>query len=125
MQATTLRGNVGGAAGAAGIDAGNGRIVNLSPGINGTDAVNLNQLTDARSHADAGTAIAVALSGIYFLPGKHFNLSANFGSYRGQSAVAANVGILIGDSVGLNAGVSTGLNQYGGTAVRGGVTFGF
>lgn len=127
-----------------------GRITNLGNGTAATDAVNLGQLNSAvatlngsitslsgtvsslaalvaenERHADAGTAVATALSGGVFLPGNTFNLTANVGSYRGETALAAQVGILVSPNVALNAGVATGLNSYGGTAVRGGFTVGF
>lgn len=127
-----------------------GRITNLGAGTASTDAVNLGQLNSAvatlngsitslsgtvsslaalvaenERHADAGTAVATALSGGVFLPGNTFNLTANVGSYRGETALAAQVGILVSPNVALNAGVATGLNSYGGTAVRGGFTVGF
>jgi hypothetical protein len=147
VSAGTLNGNVGGAAGAAGINANNGRIVNLAAGTAATDAVNLGQLNalstslnasftsfqtsvnaslaTLTTRADAGTAVAVAMSGSYFLPGKKVNVTANFGSYRGQSAFSGQVGFLISENVSLNAGIATSLNGNGGTAFRGGATFGF
>jgi hypothetical protein len=127
-----------------------GRITNVGAGTATTDAVNLGQLNSAVStlntaingangridalsslvaenerHADAGIAVATALSGGFFLPGKQFNLTANVAGYRGEAAVAAQLGALISENVAVNAGVATSFNSYGGTAIRGGFTFGF
>ncbi len=146
VNAGVLNANVGGAAGAAGINAGNGRITNLSAGTGPSDAVNYAQLTTTnanvtalggrvttleslvsnnRLHADRGIATAVALSGGAFLPNKKINLTVNVGGYESQAAVAAQVGILVSENIAINAGVSTSLKSDGGTAYRGGITFGF
>ncbi|MEP6867689.1 MAG: YadA-like family protein [Novosphingobium sp.] len=146
VNAGVLNANTGGVAGAAGINAGNGRITNLSAGTGPSDAVNYAQLTatnanvtalsgtvttlaslvsNNRLHADRGIATAVALSGGAFLPNKKFNLTVNVGGYESQAAVAAQVGILLSENIAINAGVSTSLKSDGGTAYRGGITFGF
>lgn len=136
----TIAANVGGVAGAAAIDAGGGRIVNLAAGTAATDAVNVGQLNaavsglnstvglafaSAKKRAEAGTAIAVALGGAAFLPNHKFNLTANVGTYRGETAIAGQLGILVSDNLALNAGVATSFHSYGGTAARAGLTVGF
>lgn len=78
-----------------------------------------------RKRSDAGIATAVALSGASFLPGKRINVTANIGAFRDEVAIAGQLGVLVSDNVALNAGVSTSFHSYGGTSVRGGVTFGF
>ena len=94
-------------------------------GVN-TSVNNLASLVEAnRKRSDAGIATAVALSGASFLPGKRINITANVGAFRDEVAVAGQIGVLVSDNVALNAGVATSLHSYGGTSVRGGVTFGF
>lgn len=127
-----------------------GRITNLGAGVAATDAVNVGQLNAAvtsinasistlsgtvsnlsdlvdrnRKRAEAGIAVATALSGGMFLPDKRFNVTANVGAYRGEVAGAVQIGALVSDNVAINAGVATSFNSGGGTAVRGGFTFGF
>jgi trimeric autotransporter adhesin len=147
VNAGVINANVGGVAGAAAINAGNGRITNVANGTATTDAVNLGQLNtavgvvsaqlassvstlngsinNAIRRADAGTAVAVALGGGYFLPGKKIALNVNYGNYRGESAIAGQVGFLVSDGFALNAGVATSFNNAGGTAFRAGASLGF
>lgn len=139
-----------GAISATSLDMNGGKITNLGAGTVATDAVNLGQLNAAvatinssitglagtvstladlvdanRKRSDAGIAVATALSGGTFLPGKRFNLTGNIGAYRGEVAGSLQIGALITENVALNAGVATSFNDYGGTAVRGGFTVGF
>lgn len=141
-------GNV--SAGSIVLNGSTGRITGVTAGTATTDAVNVGQLNTAiagvnttlsaltssvgslsslvdsnRKRSDAGIATAVALSGGMFLPDKRINLTANVGAFRDEVAVAAQLGVLVSENVALNAGVATSLHSYGGTAVRGGVTFGF
>jgi hypothetical protein len=147
VNAGVINANVGGAAGAAAINAGGGRITNVAAATANTDAVNLGQMNtaigvvsaqlatqvtalngsinNAIRRADAGTAVAVAMGGGYFLPGKKVALNVNYGNYRGESAVAGNIGFLVSDNFALNAGVATGFNDFGGTAFRVGGSVGF
>lgn len=82
-------------------------------------------LSDINREIDGSTAVAVALSGGTFLPNKRFNITANVGGYDGAWAGAIQANALISDNVALNAGVATGFNRGGQTAVRGGVSFGW
>ena len=110
----------------AGTDAANKDYVDGRFNTLNTSVTNLNTLVEAnRKRSDAGIATAVALSGGTFLPDKKINLTANVGAFRDEVAVAAQLGVLVSENVALNAGVATSLHSYGGTAVRGGVTFGF
>lgn len=94
-------------------------------GVN-TSVNNLAALVEAnRKRSDAGIATAVALSGGSFLPGKKINVTANIGAFRDEVAIAGQIGILVNENVALNAGVATSFHSYGGTSLRGGVTFGF
>ncbi len=110
------------------IDMTGGQIHNLGNGTAQGDAVNLYQLqagmNNLRKVAAGGTAVAAALSGSYFIPGKKLNVSINLADYGAQGAFAANIGYLITPSIALNAGVATGF-EYGATAGRIGATMGF
>ncbi len=143
VNAGVLNANVGGLVGALGINAGNGRIGAVSNGVLASDAVNKGQLDaavnglqgqinslnelvhDNKDYSDAGSAIAIALSGGAFLPNKTWNLTANVGGYGGEEAIAAQVGFLVSESVALNAGIATSFSGHGSVGWRGGVTFGF
>jgi trimeric autotransporter adhesin len=75
--------------------------------------------------ASAGTAVAIALGGATFLPGKQFSLSGSVGTYRGAHAAALQVGAMIGENAAINAGVATGFNKGGKIGARAGFTVGF
>ena len=79
-------------------------ISNVRPGVNGTDAVNVNQLTNGlgnlqnqisqnRDAAYAGTAAAIAISGLRYddRPGKISGAAAT-GYYHGQVGLALGLG---------------------------------
>lgn len=90
-----------------GINAGGQTITNVAPGVNGTDAVNVNQLNaglgtvnnnlnalrqdvlDNRKEARAGVAGAMAMAGMpqAYLPGKSM-VAAGAASFKGQTAIA-------------------------------------
>lgn len=93
------------------------RIVNVAPGVNPTDAVNLQQLNSGlnstlaqanrytddqvehvRNQAYAGTAAALAVAGLpqAFTPGRGM-VSVAGGEYQGQTAAAIGVSILTPD----------------------------
>ncbi len=128
---------------ANGFNANGNRITGVAAGVADTDAVNVGQLNsaiagvnvrvdalnsslqDLDKRANAGTAVAVAMSGGTFLPNKQINFTANIGGYRGEAAIAGQLGVLVNENVALNAGVATGFSKRGGTAWRGGVSFGF
>jgi len=91
----------------SGINAGGQAITNVAPGVNGTDAVNVNQLSAGlgtvsqnvnalrtelaatRKDANAGTAGAMAMAGMpqAYLPGKSM-FAAGAATYEGQTAIA-------------------------------------
>lgn len=132
-----------GAVSATSLNMNGGRITNVGTPTAATDAAtkgyvdtqiagvntSINSLSSLvranRKRADRGIATAVALSGGAFLPDKKFNLTANVGAYRGETAVAAQIGMLVNENLAFNAGVATSFNGNGGTALRGGLTFGF
>ena len=79
------------------------QITNVAPGMNGTDAVNVNQLAGAINgvskrieeegkDARAGTAAAMAMANMpqAFIPGKSM-MAAGVGTYRGQAAAAVGL----------------------------------
>ena len=69
-----------------------------------------------------GTAVAVALGGANFLPdNKRFAVTANFGTFRSQYALAVQGQLRVNDWVVVNGGVGAGFKQ-GGVAGRAGVT---
>ncbi len=98
----------------AGINANNTTITNVAPGVNGTDAVNVNQLTAAstagntytdnkiaevrneiagnRRDANAGIAGAIAIASMpqAYIPGKSM-MSAGVGTYRGEGSLSIGV----------------------------------
>jgi hypothetical protein len=110
------------------IDAGGGKISNLANGTAPGDAVNLAQLqaglNNFRKQAASGTAVAAAMSGAYFLPGKRFSITGNLSDYLGEGAFAFDIGYLITPNIALNASVASAFS-YGGTAGRIGATYGF
>lgn len=78
----------------------NNRITNLSPGISGNDAVNLNQLNSGLKLSYQGIAGVAALNGIPSVPSdKKFNIGLGVGNYEGQSAVALGGNIRFTDKV--------------------------
>ncbi len=98
------------------------RLTNVAPGVNGTDAVNMNQLTGVANYAtalnsalrvrvDSQMAAANALSSLAFAtaPGKGM-ISAGFGAQQGQAALAI--------------GMSHQFKDRYNTIIRGGATFG-
>lgn len=76
------------------------------------------------SQFKVATATAVALSGNGFIPGKRLNLTINYGSYEGKSAMAFQGGFVVNTNAYVNLGVASGLNG-GGTAFRTGLTMGW
>lgn len=95
---------------ASGIDAGGQTIANVAPGVEGTDAVNVNQLraglgtvsnnvnalrqevADNRRDAQAGVAGAMAMAGMpqAYLPGRSM-VAAAAATFKGQTAIAVGL----------------------------------
>ena len=84
----------------AGLNNGGNRITNVAPGVNGTDAVNVDQLKGVGQHinnrittvgniANAGVAQAIATAGLpqAYLPGKNMMAIAG-GTYEGEAGYA-------------------------------------
>jgi autotransporter adhesin len=90
------------------------RITNVAPGVNPTDAANIQQLTDIHNYsvqvaryAYSGIAGATALSMIPQVePGKRFSVGVGLGSYKGYGAVAIGASARLTDHIIAKAGVS-------------------
>ncbi len=90
------------------------RITNVAPGVNPTDAANVQQLEDIHNYsvqvaryAYSGIAGATALSMIPQVePGKRFSVGVGLGSYKGYGAVAIGASARITDHIIAKAGVS-------------------
>jgi hypothetical protein len=69
------------------------RIVNLAPGVNSTDAVNVSQLNDVEETAEGAGALALAAASLWFddRPGK-FSLSGGGAFYGDEGAFALGAG---------------------------------
>ena len=83
------------------------------------------RIGDVDRRSRGGTAVAIALGGNSFLPGKQFNLTGNVGTYRGAVAGSLQVGAMVSENTAFNAGVATGLNKGGKIGARAGFTFGW
>lgn len=71
------------------------------------------------------TAVAIAMGGAAFLPGKRMNLTGNVATYDGAVAGAVQVGALVSDSFAVNAGVATNFNKRGKVGARVGFSMGW
>jgi hypothetical protein len=100
------------------------RITNVAPGINGTDAVNVNQLrstqaaiSDVARRAYSGVAAVTALTMIPDVDaGKTIAVGAGGGSYQGYGASSLGVSVRLTDNIKMKGGVgiSAAGNAYGG-----------
>ena len=98
-----------------GLDNGGNRITNVGPGVDGTDAVNVNQLSSAMRSvdgkiADVGAASA-AISGLKPLqydPLEPTQVLAAVGHYKGSTAAAVGVAHYTNESTMFHMGVSLG-----------------
>jgi hypothetical protein len=75
--------------------------------------------------AASGTAVAIAMGGGTFLPGKAVNVTANVSTYDGAHAGAVQVGILVSPNMAVSGSVASGFNRRGKTGARAGVTLGW
>ena len=112
-----------------GLNNGGNRIINVAPGVKGTDAVNVNQLkgavTNIRNDMNkmdktlrAGIASSKATGGLYQVtsPGKSM-ISAGIGTYKGESAVAMGYSRLSDNGkVGVKLSIDTNSRGDTGTA---------
>ncbi|WP_423221444.1 YadA-like family protein [Burkholderia contaminans] len=97
------------------------RLTNVAPGVNGTDAVNMNQLwgvqssvNQVASRAYSGIAAATALTMIPEVdPGKTIAVGIGGGSYQGYAATALGASIRFSSS--LKAKIGVGISGQGTT----------
>ena len=98
-----------------GLNNGGNRITNIGPGVNGTDAVNMNQLNGLMGDmegqiADSG-AVSAAISGLKPLqydPLEPTQVMAALGHYKGSTAAALGVAHYTNESTLFHMGVSLG-----------------
>jgi hypothetical protein len=87
--------------------------------------VNETRIRELSDKVQSSAAVAIALGGTGFLPGKKFNFSTNLGVYEGAQAISATLGARLSDNVALTGGVAGGLNKEGGIGARVGLIFGW
>ena len=98
-----------------GLNNGGNRITNVGPGVNGTDAVNVNQLSSAMRSVDGKIAdvgaTSAAISGLKPLqydPLEPTQVLAAVGHYKGSTAAAVGVAHYTNESTMFHMGVSLG-----------------
>ena len=98
-----------------GLNNGGNRITNVGPGVDGTDAVNVNQLSSAMRSVDGKIAdvgaTSAAISGLKPLqydPLEPTQVMAGYGNYRGKSAAALGLAHYTNEDTMFNVGVSVG-----------------
>ena len=105
---------------------GGNRITNVGPGVDGTDAVNVNQLSSAMRSVDGKIAdvgaTSAAISGLKPLqydPLEPTQVMAGIGNYRGETAAALGVAHYTAEDTMFHVGVSVGSHH---NMVNAGVT---
>ena len=98
-----------------GLNNGNNTIINVAPGINGTDAVNVNQLRNAMHSVDgkiadvgAASAAMAGLKPLQYDPLEPTQVLAAVGNYKGSTAAAIGIAHYTNESTMLHMGVSLG-----------------
>ena len=98
-----------------GLNNGNNTITNVAPGINGTDAVNVNQLRNAMRSVDgkiadvgAASAAMAGLKPLQYDPLEPTQVLAAVGNYKGSTAAAIGIAHYTNESTMLHMGVSLG-----------------
>ena len=98
-----------------GLNNGNNTISNVAPGINGTDAVNVNQLRNAMHSVDgkiadvgAASAAMAGLKPLQYDPLEPTQVLAAVGNYKGSTAAAIGIAHYTNESTMLHMGVSLG-----------------
>ena len=98
-----------------GLNNGNNTITNVAPGINGTDAVNVNQLRNAMHSVDgkiadvgAASAAMAGLKPLQYDPLEPTQVMASVGNYKGSTAAAIGIAHYTNESTMLHMGVSLG-----------------
>ena len=98
-----------------GLNNSNNTITNVAPGINGTDAVNVNQLRNAMHSVDgkiadvgAASAAMAGLKPLQYDPLEPTQVLAAVGNYKGSTAAAIGIAHYTNESTMLHMGVSLG-----------------
>ena len=98
-----------------GLNNGNNTITNVAQGINGTDAVNVNQLRNAMHSVDgkiadvgAASAAMAGLKPLQYDPLEPTQVLAAVGNYKGSTAAAIGIAHYTNESTMLHMGVSLG-----------------
>ena len=98
-----------------GLNNGNNTITNVAPGINGTDAVNVNQLRNSMHSVDgkiadvgAASAAMAGLKPLQYDPLEPTQVLAAVGNYKGSTAAAIGIAHYTNESTMLHMGVSLG-----------------
>ena len=98
-----------------GLNNGNNTITNVAPGINGTDAVNVNQLRNAMHSVDgkiadvgAASAAMAGLKPLQYDPLEPTQVLAAVGNYKGSTAAAIGIAHYTNESTMLHMDVSLG-----------------
>ncbi len=118
---------------ANGLDNGGNRIINVAPGINGTDGVNvdqlkatannvLNQATGEAHKAGARAAALAALKPLQYDPLEPTQIMAGIGNYRSETAAAVGIAHYTQEATMFHVGVTLGQHQ---NMVNAGVTHKF
>ena len=118
---------------AYGLDNGGNRILNVAPGINGTDGVNvdqlkatannvLNQATGEAHKAGARAAALAALKPLQYDPLEPTQIMAGIGNYRSETAAAVGLAHYTQEATMFHVGVTLGQHQ---NMVNAGVTHKF
>ena len=112
-----------------GLNNGNNTITNVAPGINGTDAVNVNQLRNAMHSVDgkiadvgAASAAMAGLKPLQYDPLEPTQVLAAVGNYKGSTAAAIGIAHYTNESTMLHMGVSLGSHD---NMVNAGVSYKF
>ena len=112
-----------------GLNNGNNTITNVAPGINGTDAVNVNQLRNAMHSVDgkiadvgAASAAMAGLKPLQYDPLEPTQVLAAVGNYKGSTAAAIGIAHYTNESTMLHMGVSLGRHD---NMVNAGVSYKF
>ncbi len=117
-----------------GLNNGGNRITNVAPGVNGTDAVNVNQLGEVNNrvtevaqdvqHIGAQAAALSALQSIQYDPLEPTQIMAGYGYYDGTSAWALGVAHYENESTMFHGGLSwAGSNSH--LMIHAGITWKF
>ena len=112
-----------------GLNNGNNTITNVAPGINGTDAVNVNQLRNAMSSVDgkiadvgAASAAMAGLKPLQYDPLEPTQVLAAVGNYKGSTAAAIGLAHYTNESTLLHMGISLGAHD---NMVNAGISYKF